>query len=202
MQTARGSSVQALTLTGRTRARALPRLRVRSLVLAAASALLAVILATTAAGGTYALLNASTSTRPATMTSGTATMTVSPLALPAVALYPGLVIAAPVTVTNTGDVPLTVTVSSLIAPTVTSNFSGSLVIGLAAVANAASCTSGVSPTWTGTFAVAPPGPVGAPIAKAQSQTLCVSVALSVNAPDSSQTSSAANFSVVLIGGQA
>ncbi|TFB77367.1 hypothetical protein E3O06_01045 [Cryobacterium glaciale] len=202
MQTPRGSSVPAPIERARRRAVPPPRLRVRSLALAAASAFLAVILATTAAGGTYALLNSSAATPSSTMTSGTATMTVSPLALPAVALYPGLVIAAPVTVTNTGDVPLSVTVSSLIAPTVTSNLSGSLVIGLVAVANAAACTSGVSPTWTGTFAAAPPGAVGAPLAQAQSQTLCVSVALAVNAPDSSQTSSAANFSVVLTGGQA
>ncbi len=129
-------------------------------------------------------------------------MTVSALTLPAAALYPGLVIAAPVTVTNTGDVPLTVTRSSLLAPTTASTLSNSLTIGLAVVANAAGCTSAVSPSSSATFANAPSTAVGLTLAKAQSGTLCVLVALPADAPSLSQSSSAANFGVVLTGVQA
>lgn len=190
--------------TERRRHRAVPstRLRVRSLALAAASAFLAVILATTAAGGTYALLNSSAATPSSTIISGTATLTVSTLTLPTVALYPGLVIAAPVTVTNTGDVPLAVIRSSLIAPTAVSTFSAALTIGLTVVATPAACTGTVTPTASATFANAPSAAVGLTLATAQSGTLCVSVALSADAPNSSQTSSAPNFAVVLTGVQA
>lgn len=129
-------------------------------------------------------------------------MMVSALTLPAAPLYPGLVIAAAVTVTNTGDVPLTVTRSSLIAPTAASTLSNSLTIGLAVVANTAGCTSAVAPSSKGTFANAPSTAVGLTLAKAQSGTVCVLVALPVDAPSLSQSSSAANFAVVLTGVQA
>lgn len=202
MQKPRGSQRVSPIKRRRHRAATTLGVRVRSLVLATAATLFAVILATTAAGGTYALLNSSSPILSGTLTSGTATMTVSTLTLPAVALYPGRVLAASVTVTNTGDVPLAVTLSALSAPMVTSPLSSSLTIGLAVVASPAACTNGVTPTWTGTFAAAPSASVGPTLATAQSETLCVSVTLSVNAPSTSQAASAANFGLVLTGVQA
>ena len=202
MKTTRGRHTASPAERRRHRAVPTLRLRARALVLAAASTLLAVVLATTAASGTYALLNSSAATSSATIASGTATMTVSALALPAVLLYPGLVIAAPVTVTNTGDVPLAVTRSSLLAPAVSSTLSDSLTIGLAVVDSSAACTSAVIPSTSGTFASAPSTAVGLTLAKAQSRTVCVLIALPAGAPSVSQSSSAANFSVVLTGVQA
>ena len=203
MQKIRRSRSDALIERRRHRAAPPLPVQVRALVLSAASVFLTVILATSAVGSTYALFNSSISTLSATITSGTATMTVSTLTLPPVALYPGLVLAAPVTVTNTGNVPLAVTLSSLVAPTATLTLSDSLTIGLAVVASTAACTSGVNPTWTGTFAAAAPSAsVGPTVATAQSQTLCVLVALSANAPSTSQATTASSFAVVLTGVQA
>ncbi|MDJ0350923.1 hypothetical protein [Cryobacterium sp. PH29-G1] len=159
----------------------------------------AILLASTAAGGTYALLSSAASTGPvSSIQSGTATLTVTPLSMPVTALYPGLTLFSPVTVSNVGNVPLNVQITSLTAPA-TTELSAALTIGLSVTTTSAACIAGATPTWTGTFASAAPTNVGPALAVGNSAVLCVSVALGIAAPHLSQNQTAANFGLVITG---
>ena len=175
---------------------------IRSMAKAIASFTVAICLAVTAAGGTYALLNSSAPVSPvATITSGTAALTVSTLSLSTAGMYPGLTVYGPVMVNNTGDVPLTMRVTALTPPTASTTFSQSLTIGVAVVASLAACTTGVVPTWTGTFAAAAAGVIGSTLAVGGSAILCVTVTLPLAAPAGSQSQSATNFGLQINGTQ-
>ena len=158
-------------------------------------------LAVFAAGGTYALLNSSTSIgSAASITSGTAALTVSPLTMSTAVLYPGLTTYGAATVTNTGDVPLSVRITGLTSPTATTPLSESLTIGVGVAASSADCTSGaVTPSWTGTFAAATTATIGPPLAAGSSATLCVSAEMPLDAAAGSQSQSAANFGILIDG---
>ncbi len=173
----------------------------RSMTKAVASVAVAICLAVLAAGGAYALLNSSASTESAaTITSGTAALAVSPLTMSTTALYPGLITYGAATVTNTGDVPLSVRITGLTSPTATTPFSQSLTIGVGIVASPAACSNGTfTPAWTGTFPSATTAVVGSALAVGSSATFCVSVAMPLTAVPGSQGQSAANFGILIDG---
>ncbi len=173
---------------------------IRTMVSTTAALLVAVALATVAAGGTYAMWNQSAAiTSGATIRSGTAELAVtSALVMPSTRLYPGLSIHAPVSLQNTGNVPLQLRVSSLVAPSAASTFSQSIVIGFALAPSSAACSAGsIAPTWTGTFASHSSTAFGAPIAAGSAAVLCVSVALPTTAPNGGQNQTAANFGGII-----
>lgn len=167
----------------------------RSIVALAAASCLAVL----AAGGTYALLNSSASAGSgATITAGTAALTLSPLNLTTTKLQPGLTVYGAVTVSNGGQVPLAVRVAGLTAPTASTLFSQSLSIGVGVAASAVDCQSGsVGSTWTGTFASNTPAGIGPTLAVGGSVILCVAVTLPIDAPGGAQGQSATSFGVKL-----
>ena len=176
---------------------------VRTVLTAAASLLLALLLAVFGAGGTYALWSASAAASTAvTISSGNAALTVGALALPTTALYPGLTVYAPVTAQNTGTVPLALRVTGLAPATGSAALSGALTVGVAAAVSAAACAAGVAPTWKntsgGTFPVVLATPAVAPGA---SVVLCVSLEMSGAAPTTAQGQSA-GFGILLDGLQA
>ncbi|SDK60885.1 hypothetical protein SAMN05216282_108139 [Cryobacterium psychrotolerans] len=158
-------------------------------------------LAVLAAGGTYALLNSSTSIgSAASITSGTAALTVSPLTMSTAVLYPGLTTYGAATVTNTGDVPLSVRITGLTSPTATTPFSQSLTIGGGIVASPAACSSGTfTPGWAGPFPSATTAVVGSVLAAGSSATFCVSVTMALTAAPGSQGQSATNFGILIDG---
>lgn len=167
----------------------------------------AVIATVTGTSGTFALLTAGGSTSEAStvLTSGTAELTVSTITMPTTALYPGLTISGPVSVTNTGTVPLSLSVSGLTGPDAASSsaFSSALLFGVGTPAPGQSCSSGGGhSTWTGSFASAVPGTVGVTVPAGASRELCVSVTLPRNAPSATQTPSTVDFLLHLIGTQA
>lgn len=172
-------------------------------MVAASAVITLALLATSEIGGTAAFLNASASTAPAAsvITSGTADLTLSPLSLPAAALYPGLTLYGAVTATNIGDVPLTLRVSGLTTINPATNpLSASLVVGVGVAASAAACAAGsVTPGWTGTVAAQAAGPIGVTLRAGTPQVLCVSVALPTTAPTTSQGQSAANVGLRVAG---
>jgi len=171
----------------------------KSIVALAAASCLAVL----AAGGTYALLNSSaTAGSGATITSGTAALTVSSLSL-STTLYPGLTIYAPVTVSNVGQVRLTTRIAGLTAPTASTTFSQSLSVGVGVAASAAACQAGsVASTWSGTLhGPNTPANIGPTLPVGGSIILCVALTLPIGAPSGAQGQSATSFGVRLDGTQ-
>ena len=173
----------------------------RSIAKVVAAVAVAVGLAVLAAGGTYALFTSSASIDSAvTLTSGTATLAVTPLTMSTTPLYPGLTTFGTATVTNTGDVPLSVRITGLTSPTATTPFSQSLTIGVGIAASPAACSDGTfTPTWTGTFPSVTTAAIGSPLAVGSSGTFCVSVAMPLTAVAGSQGQSAANFGILIDG---
>jgi hypothetical protein len=169
------------------------------------------VLSVLGAGGTSAFLTSGASAAPGStvITSGTADLTLTALSLPGTLFYPGLTLYGAVTATNNGNVPVSIGVSGLTAPTSTANaLSQALVIGVGAAASGdaastAECTAGsVVPGWTGTFASATAGQIGATLPVGASRVLCVSVTLPVTAPTSAQGQTATGFRLRVIGTQA
>jgi len=169
----------------------------KSIVALAAASCLAVL----AAGGTYALLNSSAPVGSgATITAGTAALTLSPLNLSTTKLHPGLTIYGAVTVSNGGHVPLSTRIVGLTAPTASTAFSQSLSIGVGVATSAAACQGGsVASTWTGKFASNTPEAPGArpTLPVGGSVILCVAVTLPIDAPIGAQGQSATSFGVKL-----
>lgn len=203
-----GSSAQDAASTRRVRVTRAPTARRMTVASSAIAAV--IILSIAGAGGTSAFLTSGASAAAGTtvVTSGTAGLTITPAALSMTALYPGLTLYGSVTATNTGDVPLSIGVSGLSAPTTGSNaLSRALIIGLGAAASGdaastAACAAGsVAPGWTGTFAAAVPGAIGSTLPVGASRVLCLSVALPLTAPTASQGQSADGFTVRIVGTQ-
>ena len=173
----------------------------RALSLAVVAVLVAVgMIVTTAPGGTDARLDARAALPAATITAGTATLAVSTLSLSTAPLYPGLTIAAAVTVTNTGDVPLMLSASA-IAPSTATSLSSQLVVGAATVPTASSCTSTTAPVWSRALTNPATGPLNATLAARASTPLCVLVSLPTSAPQASQSQSAPDVQLVVSGVQ-
>ncbi|WBM81276.1 hypothetical protein KIV56_08920 [Cryobacterium breve] len=160
----------------------------------------AICLAILGAGGSYAYLNASAPVSAATtIKSGTATLTVSTLTLPAGVLYPGVTVSAPVTVTNVGNVPLALRIAGFTPPAPATTLSASLSIGLFVGA----CPALPAPTWSAVLNTTPVvTSLGKTLPVGGSTILCVSVTLPLSAPATTQGLSAANFGIVIDGIQA
>lgn len=172
---------------------------------AIASIVGAIVLAVTAAGGSYAYLSQSAVAAPATaVTSGTATLAVtSALTLPATKMYPGSTLYGTATVANTGDVPLALRVTGLTPPATSTDFTRSLVVTVGVATTTAQCTSGTTPVaWTGTFASATTASLGSSLALSASGILCVAVTLPPTAPSGSQSQSGVSVAVLIDGTQA
>ncbi|WP_345066988.1 hypothetical protein [Leifsonia kafniensis] len=141
----------------------------------ALSLLAAVGLATAAAGGSYAYLNANASLSGGTVTAGTATLTLgSVVQMSTNQLYPGQSVYGSVVVANTGNVALALTATV----TGTTPLAQQLTIALRVVTSAQDCaTTPTAPAWSvGTIAA--PGSTGlGTIAAGSSVFLCVSAAL-------------------------
>lgn len=157
------------------------------------------------AGGTYALWNASASTKGATIKSGTATLTVSPLsAMYTPPIGPGASTTGSFTVKNTGTVPLGIRVQTTRTKVSYANATDTVVLGaqtlhLSSVGSASGCRAGLGGA-TGALAAFDTGsgyytlPVGA------SGVACVEVVLAKDAP---QTVSGAvtDFTLTVTGTQ-
>jgi len=142
----------------------------------------AVFLALLATGGTYALMNDGKQVTGATITAGSATVTINNVTSYAIAgldttkLLPGrsVVTATPLTVKNTGTVPLSITPGTVTFADPLSPLASQLVV---AVRQAASCTltAGTPVSFT-SFTLAPQ----------QTTTICVEVQLKSTAPTAVQ----------------
>ena len=175
-------------------------LSIKSILVGVVSVGLACGLAILASGGSYALLNSRAPISPAaTLTSGTATLTATSLILPNVLLYPGATISAPVTVTNTGSVPLALRVVGLTPPNPVTALSASLTVGLVVGA----CPVLPAPTWTSSLNTTPAiVDLGTTLPVGGTAVLCVSITLSSAAPATAQGLTATNFGIVIDGIQA
>lgn len=164
----------------------------------------AVVAASMAAGGTYALLSASaTSASAATLTAGSASLAVTtPLALSSAPLYPGSTVVGTAVVQNTGTVPLLLQVSGLTPPASATAFSGSLTVAAAPVASTAACTAATAPAWSGTFAAAPAGALGTvPLPAGATRVVCVKVSMAASAPANAAGAAPAAFALAVRGDQ-
>lgn len=171
---------------------------VRSMLLTTVTIALTLCIVVISSGGTLALLSQQAPVPGATIESGSASLTVSALTLPTTLLYPGLTLAAPVTVTNTGDVPLVLS-PSLTPPPTSTGLSAAITVGVAAISSGTVCSASVVPTWTKNFAGTASGSVLTTVPIGASATVCVQVALPVTALATSQGQAASNFALVLTG---
>ena len=159
----------------------------------------AIMLAVTAAGGSYAYLSQSAPLAPVTLTSGIAALTTTSLTLPTAKLFPGNKVSSSVVVSNTGQVPLALRVTGLTGPATPTALSGALEIGLAVVAQSATCPAAA--TWTGTIATATTTALDSTVAVGGSNRLCVYATLPSTAPLNSQGATA-TFGILIDGTQA
>ncbi|MBH0129956.1 TasA family protein [Salinibacterium sp. NK8237] len=138
---------------------------------------IAVSLGLVGTGGTYAYLNSSVTTTPgSTISAGTAALTVGNQTLDWSALAPGKSVTGTFTITNTGDVPLTLSaaIAAKMTPSSTANpFTIS-------VANGACPTSGT-----------PTGTLNSTVAAGASTSACLVVTLPADALATAQSASAA-----------
>lgn len=118
-------------------------------------------------GGTYAYLNASAMASPgATLSAGTATLSASRPAVALTNLYPGQTSRGSFTVTNTGNVPLALSVASISGPTTNNGLTATLA-------------SGACP---GTGSQVSAGNLGVTVATGASTDLCLTVSMPTTAP--------------------
>jgi len=152
---------------------------IRSMSMAALSLLVAVGLATAAAGGTYAYLNDKASLTGGTVTAGTAALTLStPAPLAMTNLSPGQRVYSTVTVTNTGAAPLNLRVASLSETGTPSPLTNFIVVGLSLSSSTIDCSATApAPTWTRTFATPVAPDLGYTLPANATATLCLSAAL-------------------------
>lgn len=181
--------IHSTTTTARHRAPRARRLHARVVGSAIVVLVVAVVVSLLGTGGTYALWNASASTKGATVKSGTATLVVSPLsAMYSPAIGPGSSAVGSFTVRNSGTVPLSVRVMTTTTKVSYADATDAVVLGaqtlkLASVASASACRAGLGgasgplasfDTGSGYYTL----PVGA------TGTACVEVVLASDAPQS------------------
>ena len=178
-------------------------LSVRSILKALAAVTAALFVGVIATGGTYALWNKSADITGASVKAGAAALVIStPLTMPTTLLYPGLTTYGAFVVTNTGTVPLQLSVQSLTGVTATP-FSQSLTVAVAidpAVgATVADCPSLASHPWSRISTSPTAGALGSTVNAGASATLCVSTALAANAPATAQGQSVPAFTLTIGG---
>ncbi|MGO4105966.1 TasA family protein [Leifsonia sp. YAF41] len=158
-----------------TAARLTAAFSIRSMSITALSLLAAVGLATAAAGGSYAYLNAAAPLSGGTVIAGTASLTIaSPVQISTNKLYPGQSVYGSVTVTNTGNVALALDAKV----TGSTPLSQELTIALRVVSSASDCAATpVTPAWSVGTIPAPGLPAMGTLPAGSSAFLCVSAAL-------------------------
>lgn len=162
-----------------------PRGALRAIALITATLAAATVVGALGAGGTYAYLNAATGSQTgASLTAGTAALSISAGAQNLTSVAPGQTRTALFTITNLGDVPMNLAIGSITGP--------SAANGLSATVGNSSC-SGTQYT-TGSFG-------SSTLAKGASTTVCVTVKMALSAPNSAQWASTA-ISVLIVGTQA
>jgi predicted ribosomally synthesized peptide with SipW-like signal peptide len=192
--------------TMRETARALKRtFSIRSIIKVLAAVTAALFVGVIATGGTYALWNKSTTITGGTVKAGVATLVISsPLTMPSTLLYPGLTTYGTFVVTNSGDVPLQLTVQSLTGVASTS-FSQSLAVAVAVdpavSATVADCPSLGSYPWSQISSAPIAGSLGATLNSGASATLCVSTTLASTAATTAQGQAVRGFSLTIGGTQ-
>ena len=168
------------TLTTRRAYRSARRRRsvLKALLSGVVATVIAVALAVAGSSATLAVLSSNTVAMPSTsITAGTTVIDVSkPSAF--TLLAPGVVQGRSLTVTNTGDAALGLTVES-------ATFSGALAgyTDVALVSGAASCdgASGIT-VWTRTPTATPTGAVGVTLAAGATVSLCLTMTVAADAP--------------------
>ena len=167
-----------------------------------------IVLALVTVAGSYAYLSASTTVPGGTISAGSANFTISTgSAVALTGLYPGATTYGSYTLTNTGDVPLGLSVTTFTVTPATV-FASAVVIDLAMHPAGTTCASAaysqVSHTGSATTgALAGPLPSRdryTPGAATPSRTLCVRATLPANAPDGAKATSG-SFAVVIRGVQ-
>jgi predicted ribosomally synthesized peptide with SipW-like signal peptide len=178
---------------------------IRSILTVFAAVTAAIFAGLIATGGTYALWNKSTTITGGTVKAGVATLVISsPLTMPSTLLYPGLTTYGTFEVTNSGDVPLQLTVQSLtgVAPTsFTQNLTVSVAVAPRASATAADCPAISSYPWARVATASTAGSLGTILNVGASATLCVSTSLASTAPAAARGQSAPAFTLNIGGTQ-
>jgi hypothetical protein len=177
----------------------------RSILKALAAVTAALFVGVISTGGTYALWNKSATIAGGTVTAGAATLAIStPLSMPSTLLYPGLTTYGVFVVTNSGTVPLQLTVQSLTGVASTP-FSQSLTVSVAvdpgAGGTVADCPAIASYPWSRVATSPTAGSLGSTLNVGASATLCVSTALASNAPAAAQGQSVPSFTLTIGGTQ-
>ena len=165
----------------------------------------AIIVGVVATGGTYALWNSSVNIGGGTVKAGAATLVISrPLTMSSTLLYPGLTTYGAFVVTNSGDVPLQLTLQSLtgvISNGFTQNLTVSVAVAPSASATVADCPAISSYPWSRVATAPTAGSLGTTLNVGASATLCVSTSLASNAPAAAQGQSAPSFTLTVGGTQ-
>lgn len=183
-------------------------------LLAAGVVGIAALVAVATDGGTFALLSAQASTDPVTITAGSADLSLSGIALPTTALWPGDTEFGVLTARNTGDVPLDLSIATArgTAPASATGTTSAAGTGTTAVADlrvavgtsasAAACRSGVMhTTWTGTLDSNTATTAGIFVRPGAAVVLCVGLTMPSSAPASQQGLST-DFTATITGTQA
>lgn len=165
----------------------------------------AIIVGVVATGGTYALWNSSVNIGGGTVKAGAATLVISrPLTMPSTLLYPGLTTYGAFVVTNSGDVPLQLTLQSLtgvISNGFTQNLTVSVAVAPSASATVADCPAISSYPWSRVATAPTAGSLGATLNVSASATVCVATSLASNAPTAAQGQSISSFTLTIGGTQ-
>ena len=183
-------------------------------LLAAGVVGVAALVAVATDGGTFALLSAQASTDPVTITAGSADLSLSGIALPSTALWPGDTEFGVLTARNTGDVPLDLGIATArgTAPASATGTTSAAGTGTTAVADlrvaigtstsAAACRSGaMHTTWTGTLDSNTATTAGISVRQGVAVILCVGLTMPSSAPASQQGLST-DFTATITGTQA
>ena len=172
-------------------------------LLAAGVVGVAALVAVATDGGTFALLSAQASTDPVTITAGSADLSLSGIALPSTALWPGDTEFGVLTARNTGDVPLDLSIATArgTAPASTTAVAD-LRVAIGTSTSAAACRSGaMHTTWTGTLDSNTATTAGISVRQGVAVILCVGLTMPSSAPASQQGLST-DFTATITGTQA
>ncbi|MFS0865863.1 hypothetical protein AB3M83_00830 [Microbacterium sp. 179-B 1A2 NHS] len=172
--------------------------RATRMVQGALGAALVTVLGILGGGGTFALWNSSAAAgAQATITAGTAQLALTGQAPAATGLYPGRTVYAVTTVSNTGSVPLAL---SLTATGAATEFTRALLITAAPTTSAADCTAG-RVTDSRSAAVGTAADLGLSLAPGATRQLCLGVGLPADAPASTAGAATTALAFTLSGTQ-
>ncbi len=170
----------------------------------------AIVVGVSAVGGTYATLNASNSTAVSTVRAGSASLTVGALSTTNAVLYPGVTSYQTATVTNTGSVPLKLSLVSLAESSSATTFSQALRVSLGFVDATTDCAAGFTGAWTGALGSASNSDLAKVLGStyranatlpvvANTTVLCAAVQLPATAPATTKVAATPTF-VATLGG--